>query len=46
MEVLAVNYQPDVMGDLTAECYEDGGALPLCDAGHHEKVILSNDPYT
>ena len=22
------------------------GALPLCDAGHHEKVILSNDPYT
>ena len=19
------------MGDLTVECYEDGGALPLCD---------------
>ena len=40
MKVLAVNCLPDVMGDLTVECYEDGGALPLCDAVQWESNLL------
>ncbi len=28
--------------DLTVGSYEDGGALPLCDAERHEKAIKDN----
>jgi hypothetical protein len=40
MEILTVECPAVEMGDLTVECYEDGGALPLCDVVRNEKVIL------
>jgi hypothetical protein len=38
---LAVMCQLDEMGDLAVGCYEDGGALPLCDAVHHDRLTVS-----
>jgi hypothetical protein len=37
---LTVIWHAVEMGDLTVECYEDGGAMPLCDVLRNEKVNL------
>ena len=39
MKVLEVNCQPVVMVEPSGGCYEDGGAMPLCD---EEGVSYSN----
>ena len=36
----ARRYEDGGEGRLRSGCYEDGGALPLCDAGQHEKETL------
>ena len=40
LEILAVECPAVEMGDLTVECYEDGGALPLGDVVRNEKVTF------
>jgi hypothetical protein len=40
MEILTVECHGVEMGDLTVECYENDGALPLCDVVRNEKVTL------